>query len=171
VQRGDAETRWPPLDLGPNLPMPLYISGQSWQAERIRAVTMYCSDGRWGEAFDEFCHHSLHIPRYDRLALPGGPAWLVREEAHIASARPMLQSQLDFLVRVHELERVVLITHFACAFYAELLPLDPYQMLGFQVADVRRALERITTWFPHLEVEGYLAMREGQRLTFRPVED
>ena len=35
----------------------------------------YCSDGRWGEAFDEFCHAGLGLPRYDRFAVPGGPAW------------------------------------------------------------------------------------------------
>jgi len=27
-------------------------------------------DGRFGEAFDEFCHHSLKIPRYDRSPCP-----------------------------------------------------------------------------------------------------
>jgi len=54
-----------------------FISTHLWNPERIGAIAIYCSDGRWGEAFDEFCHEGLHIPRYDRFAVPGGPLWLV----------------------------------------------------------------------------------------------
>jgi hypothetical protein len=32
-----------------------------WHAERIGALAVYCSDGRWGEAFDEFCHRHLQL--------------------------------------------------------------------------------------------------------------
>ena len=65
---------WASVDLGPKLPMAIFTSGERWQHERIGALALYCSDGRWGEAFDEFCHRRLLIPRYDRWAVPGGPA-------------------------------------------------------------------------------------------------
>src|SRR5438128_470117 len=58
------------------LPPQRFVSGEEWNPQRIGALAMYCSDGRWGDAFDEFCHRSLQIPRYDRFAVPGGPAWL-----------------------------------------------------------------------------------------------
>ena len=64
------------IDLGPDLPPLEYTCAERWQPERIGALALYCSDGRWGEAFDEFCHKHLLIPRYDRWAVPGGPAWL-----------------------------------------------------------------------------------------------
>src|SRR5947199_10332109 len=47
-----------------------------WDQARIRAAAIYCSDGRFGEQMDEFLHEGLGLPRYDRLAVPGGPACL-----------------------------------------------------------------------------------------------
>src|SRR5207244_13081430 len=99
-------------------------------------MAVYCSDGRWGEAFDEFCHKRLLIPRYDRWAVPGGPAWLapsVMNEDLCQATRV----QFDFLVRVHELERIVLITHFGCAFYRELLQQPAERCLSSQMDDLR----------------------------------
>ena len=88
-----------------------FISTHPWNPERIGAMAIYCSDGRWGEGFDEFCHRYLQIPRYDRWAVPGGPACVAA-----LSEDPVLlratRIQLDFLVQAHELERVVLITHY-----------------------------------------------------------
>src|SRR5438094_1864125 len=108
------------LELSLRLPMAAYHAAERWHPERIGALALYCSDGRWGEAFDEFCHRHLQIPRYDRLAVPGGPAWLApsAEESRFSEGA---RASLDFLVRVHELEHIVLITHFGCAFYGERL--------------------------------------------------
>src|SRR5215831_17063022 len=91
---------WSGVALGPKLPMAVFTSTEVWKPERIGALAMYCSDGRWGEAFDEFCHRSLLIPRYDRWAVPGGPAWLVPREAGDGLYRAT-RTHLDFLVRVH----------------------------------------------------------------------
>src|SRR5438477_11985682 len=103
------------IGLAPLLPTVSYQAMERWHAERIRALALYCSDGRWGEAFDEFCHQHLQIPRYDRWAVPGGPAWVAaHEDPGLLRAT---RTQLDFLVRAHELERIVLITHYGCAWY------------------------------------------------------
>ena len=94
--------------------------GRWGRVEEIGALALYCSDGRWGEAFDDFCHKHLQIPRYDRWAVPGGPGCLVRPDAgpgYCQAAR----EQLDFLVRVHKLEQLVLITHYGCAYYGHRL--------------------------------------------------
>src|SRR3954468_14533464 len=63
------------------LPPQRFRTSEPWNEQRIRALAMYCSDGRWGDAFDEFCHRSLMIPRYDRFAVPGGPAWLTESQS------------------------------------------------------------------------------------------
>src|SRR5437762_11942352 len=99
------------LELSHRLPMAAYHATERWHPERIGAMALYCSDGRWGEAFDEFCHRHLQIPRYDRLAVPGGPAWLVPPvpETEVPEA---VREPIDFLVRVHELDHMVLITLF-----------------------------------------------------------
>src|SRR5205823_12547905 len=97
------------FELSHRLPMAAYHATERWHPERIGALALYCSDGRWGEAFDEFCHKHLQIPRYDRWAVPGGPAWLA-PEGDGPDFYQGAREQLDFLVRVHELEQIVLIT-------------------------------------------------------------
>ena len=161
---------WAAVDLGPSLPMPVFTSTERWNPERIGALALYCSDGRWGEAFDEFCHRRLLIPRYDRWAVPGGPAWLLPR----GKGRDFSQTtreQLDFLIRVHELERIVLISHYGCAFYAELCGRDPEGCVPVQLQEMRDGTSLLKRWFPELTVEAYLAMRRGNNLTFHALGD
>src|SRR6516225_9215281 len=126
------------IELGPPLPMTSYHAMERWQPERIGALALYCSDGRWGEAFDEFCHRHLQIPRYDRWAVPGGPAWIAahQEDSDLHRA---VRIQLDFLVQAHELERIVLITHYGCAWYGHRLQRSPDECLLAQTEDVEAA--------------------------------
>jgi hypothetical protein len=159
---------WAGVRLAPPLPMAVYTSLESWNPERIGALALYCSDGRWGEAFDDFCHRKLLLPRYDRWAVPGGPAWLAAGAGDdFAQAA---REQLDFLVRVHELERIVLITHYGCAYYGHALHLKPDDCLPAQMQDVCSAAEALRGWFPNLSAEGYVAMRNGNCLTFHRVD-
>jgi hypothetical protein len=153
-----------------SLSPPVFTSREFWNAERIGALVLYCSDGRWGEAFDEFCHIRLRIPRYDRFAVPGGPAWLIGSETSADFFQSSCE-QLDFLVRVHELERIVLITHFGCAYYGEILGGKPEEYLPRQVQDLCRAANILRTWFPELDVETFVAMRRGILLSFHGVEE
>ena len=147
-----------PGELGARLPLAVFTSTERWHPERIGALALYCSDGRWGEAFDDFCHHYLHIPRYDRWAVPGGPAWLVPAEDGRDLARAA-REQLDFLVHAHELNRVVLVTHYGCAQYAHRLRRPAPECLPVQIEDVRAAAATLRSWYPGVRVEGYLAMR------------
>src|SRR5262245_22781583 len=160
--------RWDGVRLGPQLPMSVYTSLEVWHPERIGALALYCSDGRWGEAFDEFCHRRLLIPRYDRWAVPGGPAWLAERDNEVFTRTA--RQQLDFLVRVHELERIVLITHYGCAHYGEALHKDADGCLPAQMDDVRASTATLREWFPQITAEGYLAMRHGNCLTFHRLD-
>jgi hypothetical protein len=152
----------------PDLPPADFTSSLTWDNERIHAMALYCSDGRWGESFDEFCQKHLAIPRYDRWAVPGGPAWLVpsgSETGFLQAAR----LQLDFLVEAHGLERTVLITHYGCAYYAQRLKCSPEQALLTQSTDMRRATDTLKEWYPSMGVESYIAMRSGNQLSFHAV--
>jgi len=149
--------------------MQVYTCGETWKSERIGAMAVYCSDGRWGEAFDEFCHKRLHIPRYDRWAVPGGPAWLA-PSVMSADLCEATRAQFDFLVRVHELERIVLITHFGCAFYRELLKQPAEQCLSAQTTDLRTVAMTLNEWHPNVQVEAYVAMQKGSCLSFHQME-
>ena len=74
-----------------------YESSVRFDGNRIRAAAIYCSDGRFGEQFDDFLHNALMLPRYDRLAVPGGAASLA---GHFLAFREedALLEQLRFLI-------------------------------------------------------------------------
>jgi hypothetical protein len=158
--------RWSSVELGPELPMTIFTSTERWHPERIGAVAIYCSDGRWGEAFDEFCHKHLQIPRYDRLALAGGPACFVGQDEKARRACEAALEQLSFLVKAHELKRIVLITHYGCAVYAQRLGRKPDDCLPTQLDDLRAVSETLRQWFAGVKVEAYLAMQKGSAVSF-----
>jgi hypothetical protein len=110
------------------------------------------------------------MPRYDRFAVPGGPAWFTRADVHRNGAYYVAREQLDFLVQVHALERIVLITHYGCAFYTEMLKRSPLEVLPTQLEEARAAATTLRSWFPGIVVEAYLAMRRANRLSFHAVD-
>jgi hypothetical protein len=143
-----------------------FVSSLPFDGARIHAASIYCSDGRVGEQIDEFLHEGLHLPRYDRLAMPGGPAcycggvW----EGHSA------ERQLDFLCRVHGLERVVLIAHQGCAFYSDWLKVPEDELERRQIEDVAKAVARIRQAHPTLAIESYFLRRSETQMWFDPIE-
>ena len=102
----------------------VYRSPVPYEAARINAAAVYCSDGRIGDHMDEFLHQGLALPRYDRVACPGGPVALAGRLLAFWESRGVLE-QLRFLVRVHEVRQVVLIAHGGCAYYQERLAHRP----------------------------------------------
>ena len=79
------------------------------------------------------------------------------------------RDQLQFLIKAHQLERIVLFGHYGCAYYAELLRLDPDGCLAAQEEDLRLAAKTLNRWFTGMQIEAYMAMRNGERVSFRPV--
>jgi len=145
-----------------------FSSSIDFDPARIRAASIYCSDGRFGEQMDEFLHQGLRLPRYDRLAVPGGPACLsgalsVFWESHSA------ERQLDFLCHVHKLERLIMIAHEGCAFYLEWLKVKPEEFAARQLEDVKRAATRVRQTQPTLKVEAYLARRQDAQIWFESI--
>jgi hypothetical protein len=133
-----------------------YESSVQFEANRIRAAAVYCSDGRLGDQFDELMHMGLKLPRYDRLAVPGGAACLA---SHFSAYREEegVVEQLRFLVHVHGLERVVLIAHEGCAFYTERLHVSPLQLESQQYDDIKKAMRRVRSIQPSLFIQAFFA--------------
>ncbi|MHC4398173.1 MAG: carbonic anhydrase [Planctomycetota bacterium] len=147
-----------------------YESSVRFDADRIRAAAVYCSDGRFGDQFDELMHSALELPRYDRLAVPGGAACLAshfstyREEEGVAE-------QLRFLVHVHGLDRVVLIAHENCAFYTERLQVSALQLESQQREDMKKAVRRVRSIGPSLRIDAFFARKNWQgAIQFESVE-
>src|SRR5438105_4242881 len=91
----------------------IYTSQIPFDQQRIGAAAVYCSDGRFGEQMDEFLQKGLALPRYDRVAVPGGAACLA---GHLSAyhAKEAMEQQLHLLIQVHGLRRIVLIAHQDC---------------------------------------------------------
>lgn len=146
-----------------------YESRIPYERSRIRAAAIYCSDGRVGEHFDDFLQTGLNLPRYDRVALPGGPACLAgHPQAHLEEGGVV--DELKFLVEVHGLTRVVLIAHHGCAFYGTRLDLKERRMELVQKADLVRAAAVVHRVTGVSAIEAYFARIESDRVWFEAVE-
>ena len=143
-----------------------FTSRISFDVGRIRAAAVYCSDGRFGEQFDDLMKNSLQRPRYDRLAVPGGAACLAR---HFVTFREeeAVTEQLRFLIDVHDLQRVVLIAHEGCAFYTQRLNISPLQLETQQHDDLDKAVKRVQSLGPNLRIDAFFARQNtNQAVSF-----
>ena len=149
---------------------PVFASTQRFDEQRIRAAAIYCSDGRFGEQCDDFLHNALQLPRYDRLALPGGAACLAGHFVNFWE-EAMLVEQLRFLLDVHGIERAIVIAHQDCAYYARRLRVDPRELEPQQRADLTAAVQRIGALAHPLRVEAYFArIKSDGRVSFEAVQ-
>ncbi len=145
-----------------------YTSPVEYNQERIHAAAVYCSDGRVGEHFDDFLHNGLGLPRYDRVALPGGPARLAGYADASIEERAVIE-ELKFLADAHGLTRIVLIQHEGCAFYQHRLGVDGEDLRLLQDADLVKAADAIRDATGLGQIEGYYAMRSAGGMRFLPV--
>jgi hypothetical protein len=145
--------------------MNTFQSSVPWIAERIHAATVSCSDGRWGRQIDEFVEHGLRLPRYDRVAVPGGAGCLA---GHVLTWKEegALEHQIDLLVEVHGLTRVILLAHQDCAFYTTRLGLAGSDLASLQRTDLDIAGHRLQRRHADLAVERWFVHREGERVRF-----
>jgi hypothetical protein len=150
---------------------PLFISSNPFEPERVHAVAVYCSDGRYGDHIDEFLHAFLSLPNYDRLAIAGGPAWLTYRSSASLIQYGLLRDQLDFLVSAHALRRAVLIAHYGCAYYLHRHAGDAESVLPIQIQDLHDAASALRNWYPDLRIETYLARAQDGRVLFEAVPD
>jgi hypothetical protein len=146
-----------------------YQSQWAFDEGRIGAAALYCSDGRYGEQMDDYLHTSCGWPRYDRLAVPGGPA-LLSGALSVIWEEETLRKYLEFLVRVHGIKRLALIAHEGCAFYSDWLRTPPDDIAKRQLADLQQARQRVMLMLPGLEVHTMFARRQGKRVSFYALE-
>jgi hypothetical protein len=131
-----------------------------YDSRRMHAAAVYCSDGRIGEHFDDFLQNGLGLPRYDRVALPGGPACLAGyDEARVEQVG--IVDELKFLIEAHGLTRIVLIQHQACAFYTTRLKVSEKQLEHLQRADLVRAAYFIRHVTSLDQVDAYFARQSA----------
>ena len=131
----------------------------------ITALAVYCSDGRIGAHVDDFIGAGLDLARCDRMAIPGGPVQLARDED------PGPLEGVAFLAKAHAVEHIVLIAHESCAYYAQVLGLADDAIEPAQRADLRRAAGTVRETTGVERVSTYLARPDGSEMCFIPVGD
>ncbi len=147
----------------------VYSSSDRFDENRIRAAAIYCSDGRFGEQFDDFLHNGLELPRYDRLAVPGGAACLAGHFQSLWEELGLID-QFRFLLKVHGIERVVLIAHQDCAFYTERLRISPQRLEAQQCEDLEAAAGRVRSFDRSLRVQKFFARKcPDGTIRFEPI--
>jgi hypothetical protein len=148
--------------------MTTYSSPVPYDSSRTHAAALYCSDGRVGEHCDDFILNGLKLPRYDRLCLPGGPACAAgHPEAHLEEKGVV--DELHFLVEVHKLKRVVLISHQGCAFYGTRLGLSEPRLELVQKADLVRAAAFVHRVTGLAHIDAYFARLVEGKMKFEHV--
>ena len=145
-----------------------YESRIPFRDHRVHAAAVYCSDGRIGEQIDEFLRHNLGTALCDRLAVPGGPASLGPSSRVPEESRGVV-TQLEFLIRAHNLRKVILIAHVPCAFYRERLEVPDDAQSTRQVQDLEEAA-RVVRALGSLQVDAYAARVVNARVQLHPVE-
>ena len=138
----------------------VFKSSVRFDEDRIRAAAIYCSDGRYGVQIDDFLHNGLKLPRCDRLVVPGGAASLAGHFLAFREEEGLLE-QLRFLIRAHDLQRVVLIAHQDCAFYGEQLHVASPGLETRQREDLRAATARIRALDRHMVVDEFFARKHA----------
>jgi hypothetical protein len=145
-----------------------FVSSVPYDTERIHAAALYCSDGRVGDHIDDFLHHGLGFPRYDRVACPGGPVALADRFQAFWDARG-IEEQIRFLTQVHDVKTVVLIAHEACAYYARRLSIPAERIEIEQHVDLRSATKTVQRLAPFVAVKRYMARLHGAKIGFEAV--
>ena len=120
-------------------------------------------------SLDDFLQTGLTLPRYDRVALPGGPASLAGHPESRLEEQGVVD-ELKFLVEVHKLKRLVLIEHQACAFYATRIGLSEPRLELVQKADLVRAAAFANRVTGLVNIEGYFARLVEGVVRFERVE-
>lgn len=80
---------------------------------------------------------------------------------HFATYRQgdAVAAQLEFLINAHQVKRVILIAHEACAYYTELLQISPIALKQQQLEDIAKAANRVRQFADNLVVKTYFARR------------
>ena len=147
----------------------VYLSKEAFDENRVGAAAVYCSDGRFGEQMDEFLHAGLGLPRYDRVAVPGGSACMAGH-LMVYHEKNAMEGQLSFLIESHGLSRVVLIAHENCGFYKGLWT-GGKSVEQQQAEDLKKATEQIRSRHPQVKVEAYFARKIEGRVAFERWSD
>ena len=141
---------------------PVYTSDLPWDAERPETTIITCVDGRWFHHFQQFAREYLKAgTRTDFVAVPGGIEPLTLFDL-VPKDFNFFRRRLEALIEAHGTHRIVAIAHQDCAWYKsrKIGPVS-VDLKSRQIADLRRAGQRLRDMFEGVVVETYFARLSG----------
>ncbi len=154
------------LTFQPSNAEPVFESQLEWYEVRPHVLVIACSDGRLQKSLDDFLHEHLNINDYDRLFAPGGPGAFTPDGEEPVRSAQFLQ-ELRFLVKIHGVERIILVFHSAaeggpndsiCGDYKRIWPeADRETIAQKQEEDLVKVLKLMRKNFPGVTLESFRA--------------
>lgn len=112
---------------------------------QCEALVVHCIDYRLQEFLNQWLESNLPAQNYDRVAIAGG----VNDLFYVLR-------QVDVAVRLHSIEKVILINHQDCGAYGEAGIYERHK------TDLEAAERTIKALFPALSVESYYLHLDGE---------
>ena len=132
-------------------------------------VVIHCSDPRYQPHFQQFLREGLKLEHYALLAVPGGAQFLTLAE-YLPKFSWVGWRWAKFVMDVAQPERVVLIAHQDCRWYADpRFGMHPCSVRERQTADVAKVREAFAQRFGAVHIESYYARLDGERAVFETV--
>jgi hypothetical protein len=139
--------------------------------EGPHALVVHCGDHRFQAGFHEFLSEVLQLnANYDLMVIPGGPQTLTQIE-HLTKFYWTTWKWLRFFVKMHHIQRLILIQHQDCGWYKAVVHADPAaEARRRQEENLRQAQQELNRDFPKLNVELYYAgWNENEVIKIEPV--
>lgn len=139
-----------------------------YQAAHPDTLALYCSDGRFTRAVEELCS-AIGAERIDTVTIPGGPGLLDVGKLALSDRATVIKS-LDFLIRGHQIQRVVLVAHAGCGYYRARYPRkSAAEIESIQQSDLIAARAHVSREHD-VKVHCYYATVADERVRFDPAE-
>lgn len=145
------------------------------QPGKADTLVIMCNSWEWRRHTQEFLATALHITEYDQVAIPGGVQWLALPDI-LPKHNKVARWMTEYLVRKHNLSRVVCIAHEDCSAYEDHSTLGAiaHVVTGKSVFDHQidqlRSAARVITESLGVPVELYYASSENGAVVFHKVE-
>lgn len=126
-----------------------------------RNLAVFCSDERFTEATLSFLKNISGISKFDLISIPGGPAFISKNE-------PVLMDYIKLLVEEHKILRAVLISHEDCGYYKKkYIDISEKERMEQQITDLRQAVQKLKKVYSDLMINVYYAGVEKSGITFK----
>jgi hypothetical protein len=98
---------------------PAFRSTLPWTKEnKAGTLVIACSSSRFLPHTEEFLEEGLNLAEYDLLAVPGGIQWLALPDL-LPKHNKVARWVTEYLIKKHDLARVVCIAHEDCSAYED----------------------------------------------------